>query len=43
VANPAEVESIHWMTPQEMAALPDLLDSNREFLRLIERNEIALY
>lgn len=31
-ANPREVESIHWLTPAEMAALPDLLDSNREFL-----------
>jgi 8-oxo-dGTP diphosphatase len=32
-ANPAEVESIHWFTPEEMARLPDLLESNREFLK----------
>jgi 8-oxo-dGTP diphosphatase len=30
--NPAEVESIHWLTPEEMTRLPDLLESNREFL-----------
>lgn len=42
VANPQEVESIHWYTPEEMAALPDLLESNREFLKLLERREIAL-
>ena len=41
-ANPAEVESIHWMTPEEMAGLPDLLESNREFLELISRGEISL-
>jgi 8-oxo-dGTP diphosphatase len=32
VANPSEVESIHWFTPDEMATLPDLLPSNRDFL-----------
>jgi 8-oxo-dGTP diphosphatase len=37
VANPAEVESIHWLTPEEMAALPDLLESNRAFLELLAR------
>ncbi len=42
VANPREVESIHWFTPAEMAALPDLLESNREFLELLERGEIAI-
>lgn len=42
VPNPREVESIHWVTPQEMAQLPDLLDSNRIFLELIERGEISL-
>ena len=30
--NPAEVESVHWMTREEMLALPELLDSNRDFL-----------
>jgi len=42
VANPAEVESIHWVTLAEMARMPGLLDSNREFLRLIERGEVRL-
>jgi 8-oxo-dGTP diphosphatase len=41
-ANPREVDSIHWLTPQEMAQLPDLLESNREFLDLIARGEITL-
>ena len=42
VANPREVESIHWFTAAEMARLPDLLESNREFLRLVERGEIRI-
>jgi 8-oxo-dGTP diphosphatase len=42
VANPAEVESIHWCTPGEMAALPALLESNRAFLAAWQRNEIEL-
>lgn len=42
VANPREVESVHWFTAAEMAALPDLLESNREFLRLVQRGEIPL-
>jgi hypothetical protein len=42
VPNPREVESIHWFTPREMANLPELLDSNREFLDLIERGNIRL-
>ncbi len=41
VANPLEVDSIHWHTPAEMARLPDLLESNREFLELLERGEIG--
>ena len=40
VPSPREVESIHWVTPREMAQLPGLLDSNRVFLELIERGEI---
>jgi 8-oxo-dGTP diphosphatase len=39
--NPSEVESIHWLTPDEMARLPDLLDSNREFLDLLREGQIA--
>ena len=42
VANPAEVESVHWHTPAEMTRLPGLLQSNRLFLELIERGEIRL-
>jgi 8-oxo-dGTP diphosphatase len=30
--NPAEVESVHWLTPEEMLELPELLESNREFI-----------
>ncbi|MBX7168827.1 MAG: NUDIX domain-containing protein [Pirellulales bacterium] len=40
--NPAEVESVHWLLPTEMAALPALLTSNREFLAALDRGEIAI-
>ena len=40
--SPAEVESIHWHTPAEIARLPGLLESNRQFLAAIERREIVL-
>ena len=40
--NPREVESIHWMDPEEMARLSDLLESNRRFLQLIAAGEIDL-
>jgi 8-oxo-dGTP diphosphatase len=42
MANPREVESIHWCTPAEMAALPDLLASNKDFLDLVLKGEITL-
>jgi len=42
VPNPAEVESIHWYTPAEMAALPGLLESNRAFLKAVATGEIDL-
>ena len=42
VANPQEVDSIHWFSPDDMARLPDLLASNREFLELLTRGEISL-
>ncbi len=38
VPNPAEVESIHWYTPDEMSQLPDLLASNDEFLGLARQS-----
>ena len=42
VANPREVASVHWFTPDEMARLPDLLESNRQFLELVARGQISL-
>lgn len=42
VPSPAEVESIHWYTPAEIAQLPELLESNREFLAALAREEIKL-
>ena len=42
VANPLEVESIHWFTPAEMAAQSELLASNREFLELVSSGAIRL-
>lgn len=40
--NPAEVESVHWMTAGEMAALDELLPSNRRFLELLAAGRVAL-
>ncbi len=40
--NPAEVESVHWFALQEMAELPDLLESNRHFLAALASGEIEL-
>jgi 8-oxo-dGTP diphosphatase len=42
VPNPVEVESIHWLTPAEMAALPDSLPSNFEFLDALAAGRIVL-
>jgi 8-oxo-dGTP pyrophosphatase MutT (NUDIX family) len=42
VPNPAEVESVHWYTPAEMAGLPDLLEGNQRFLLALDRGEIDL-
>jgi 8-oxo-dGTP pyrophosphatase MutT (NUDIX family) len=41
-ANPDEVDSIHWLTPAEMLELPQLLESNREFLKVAARGEITI-
>lgn len=41
-ANPAEVESVHWLTAEEMWELPELLPSNRGFLRALRRSEFQL-
>lgn len=40
--SPAEVESVHWCTLAEIAQLPNLLESNHQFLAAIERSEIEL-
>lgn len=42
VPAPAEVESVHWHTLEEVAALPDLLESNRHFLAALARGEFSL-
>lgn len=42
LANPAEVESIHWCTPSEMLTLPNLLESNADFLQRLIAGEIEL-
>ena len=42
VPNPAEVESVHWLTIAEMRALAELLDSNRVFLDALAGGEILL-
>jgi 8-oxo-dGTP diphosphatase len=41
-ANPAEVQSIHWYTPEEMRRLPDLLESNLHFLDALSRGQFVL-
>ncbi len=41
--NPAEVESVHWLTVEELWEMPQLLSSNREFLqRWQERSAAAM-
>jgi 8-oxo-dGTP diphosphatase len=40
--NPAEVESIHWLTPAEIRELPTLLESNHQFLQALLDGEIKL-
>jgi 8-oxo-dGTP diphosphatase len=42
IANPAEVESIHWLTPAEMLAESELLESNRDFLAALDAREFVL-
>jgi 8-oxo-dGTP pyrophosphatase MutT (NUDIX family) len=42
VPAPAEVESVHWHTPGEIAGLPGLLESNLQFLAALERKEFDL-
>jgi 8-oxo-dGTP diphosphatase len=40
--NLQEVESIHWLTTEEIRALPELLTSNHAFLAAWDRREFSL-
>jgi 8-oxo-dGTP diphosphatase len=40
--NPAEVESFHWFTLEELATLPDQLESNLRFVEAVRRGEVKL-
>jgi mutator protein MutT len=40
--DPAEVESVHWFTLDELATLPDQLESNYRFLEALAREEFTL-
>lgn len=42
IPNPLEVESVHWLKPEELLAHAKLLESNREFLGALIRGEIDL-
>ncbi len=40
--NPAEVDSVYWYTPAELASLPELLESNHVFLQALDAGKIDL-
>lgn len=40
--NPAEVASVHWLSPPELRALEGVLESNRHFLEALEQGEFEL-
>ena len=40
--NPAEVSETHWLTPREIRNLPELLESNLQFLDAWERGDFEL-
>lgn len=42
VPNPAEVESVHWLSRDEMLALAELLESNRLFLDAIAAGQVSV-
>lgn len=42
VPNPAEVACVHWLAVGEMAALDELLSSNRDFLAALARGEFII-
>jgi 8-oxo-dGTP pyrophosphatase MutT (NUDIX family) len=41
VPNPTEIASVHWLSSGEMCDMPQLLESNREFLDAWQRGEFA--
>ena len=42
ILNPTEVASVHWLSPDEMLSLDELLDSNRAFLKALADGEIVI-
>jgi mutator protein MutT len=42
VPNPLEVESVHWFTLDQLATLPNQLESNYRFLEALSRGEVTL-
>jgi 8-oxo-dGTP diphosphatase len=40
--NPAEVESVYWLSSAEILARADLLDSNREFLQALAEGQMPV-
>lgn len=40
--NEAEVAGVYWFTPEEIARLPDLLESNHEFLGALRHGKIEI-
>jgi 8-oxo-dGTP diphosphatase len=42
VPNPTEVASVHWLAPDEMLSLTELLDSNRAFLKTLADGKIVI-
>jgi 8-oxo-dGTP pyrophosphatase MutT (NUDIX family) len=42
VHNPLEVEEFYWLTPTEIGALPQLLESNLQFLNALAAGEFVI-
>jgi 8-oxo-dGTP diphosphatase len=40
--HPGEVASVHWLSIEEMLALPELLESNRQFLDALAAGQVVL-
>ncbi|MCP4190851.1 MAG: NUDIX domain-containing protein [Planctomycetaceae bacterium] len=43
IPNPAEVESVHWLTPEQVLYLPGLLPTNRHFLEAVASQQVRLH